>query len=90
MVETTEELGLLPESPHPVFVAYDLAKDHLDGDLTLQSRMEGFIDLGRASSTKERQHSVSAYLLSDELQNTLLTISIEPIVSDLHHVGEYL
>jgi len=90
MVETTEELGLLPESPHPVFVAYDLTKDHLDGALTLQSRMEGFLDLGRVSSIKERQYSVSAYLLSDELQNTLLTISIEHVVSHLHHLGEYL
>ena len=90
MVETTEELGLLAESPHPVLVAYHFLKEHLDGDFTLQSRMEGFIDLCRTSSTKERQHSVSAYLLSNELQNTLLTTSRKAVVSHLHRAGDFL
>jgi hypothetical protein len=65
MVELTEQLGFLAKPPHPVRILTGLVEEDFDGDLTIESRMECFVNFRRASSPDESLEVIRAYLLSN-------------------------
>ena len=60
MVERSEHLCLALEAREPIAVAREMLRQHLDGDIALQLRIAGAIDLAHAAGTERRDDFVRA------------------------------
>ena len=58
MVERRQHLGFAFEAREPLAIGCEVFGQHLDGDVALELRIPGAIDLPHAASAERRDHLV--------------------------------